>query len=347
VFQRGNQLVRLRLRYDTAAPVLEPLTGHALRGLLTRAADWYLLRETKEGPVAEPAPPPLAVVQDLLALPKWVGMPLLEMVMECPTFSRSGELIATPGYHWGAQVLYQPSQDLALPPIPTRPTGEDIERAQALLLYELLGDFPFADAASRVHALAALLLPFVRQMIDGPTPLFLIDAPTEGTGKTLLTQCLSLVATGHPVEAMAEAVGGEEWRKRLTALLTEAPPYILLDNLNRVLDSAALASLLTTRLWRDRRLGSNTRTVILPNTAVWLASGNNLRLSRELMRRAVWCRLDANVDCPWRRTGFRHPHLLRWAQDHRRDLVWASLVLCRAWIARQYQAIPPGSYPPR
>ena len=65
----------------------------------------------------------------------------------------------------------------------------------------------------------------------------------------------------------------------------------------------------------------------------WLASGNNPSLSRELARRTVVIKLDANVERPWQRTGFRIPSLVRWGLDHRPDLLHAGLVLCRAWVA--------------
>jgi hypothetical protein len=131
----------------------------------------------------------------------------------------------------------------------------------------LLGDFPFEDDASKAHALAALLLPLVRHLIDGPTPMHLLDAPVEGTGKTLLASCVSEVSTGRPVEAIAEAPDDEEWRKRLTVVLVEGPTIVLLDNLNRILDSGALASVLTSRVWKDRVLGVS-KTVRIPNLAV-------------------------------------------------------------------------------
>src|SRR5262249_7584717 len=118
---------------------------------------------------------------------------------------------------------------------------------------------------------------------------------------------------------------------RLTAVLVEAPTFVFLDNLSRTLDSGALASVLTARTWKDRILG-RTKTASLPNTCVWLASGNNTRLSREIIRRTVWTRLDAKIDTPWERTDFRHTNLLAWAKAHRAQLVWAALTLCRAWI---------------
>src|SRR5262249_32643245 len=116
------------------------------------------------------------------------------------------------------------------------------------------------------------------------------------------------------------------------AILAEGATFILLDNLSRTLDSGALASALTTRTWKDRILGVS-KMAALPNTAVWLASGNNTVLSRELIRRTLWCRLDARVDVPSEREGFRHPHLVRWAKQHRGELVWGALTLCQAWVA--------------
>jgi hypothetical protein len=211
---------------------------------------------------------------------------------------------------------------------PGKPAG----LARGLLLTELLGDFPFRDEAGRAHALAALLLLFVRRLVDGPTPLHLLDAPTEGTGKTLLATVIALVSTGREIEAIAEASNDEEWRKRITAFLADGATVVLLDNLNRTLDSGALASVLTSRTWKDRLLGFS-KTGTFPNTAVWIASGNNTTLSRELIRRTVWCRLDAGSDAPWERTEFRHPNLIAWTKDNRGQLVWAALTLCQAWVA--------------
>jgi len=51
------------------------------------------------------------------------------------------------------------------------------EAALALILDELLVDFPFVSKADMAHALALMLLGFVRDLIDGPTPLSWIGAP--------------------------------------------------------------------------------------------------------------------------------------------------------------------------
>jgi putative DNA primase/helicase len=268
---------------------------------------------------------------NLASLPAWDQIPHLDAVVECPVFTKPGNLIREPGFHASARLWLHPAEGLVVPEIPAEPSTAEVVAARSLLFDELLGDFPFQDDASRAHALAALLLPFVRPLIDGPTPLHLFDAPVEGTGKTLLATVITLVSTGREPEGTTEAGNDDEWRKRITALLREGPMFVLLDNLNRELDSAALASVLTARMWKDRLLGCST-TVSLPNRAVWLGSGNNTRLSREMLRRTVWCRLDAKLDAPWERSEFRHPNLVQWAKENRGRLVAAVLTLVQAWI---------------
>jgi hypothetical protein len=329
----------MRSRAATGALYLEPMDEFALRGVLSRVANWKKVRTTQKSEVEEDDAPPMEVVNDLAALPNWDGIPLIESIVEAPIFTRQGALIQTPGFHSDARLWFHTTPGLEVPIIPSAPGSTDVAQARRLLLEDLLGDFPFQDDASKAHALAALVLPFVRPMIDGPTPLHLLDAPVEGTGKTLLATVIALVATGREPEAVAEADSAEEWRKRITALLSEAPTFILLDNLNRVLDSGALASVLTTRIWRDRILGIS-KTAILPNTSIWLASGNNTQLSREMVRRTLWCRLDAKVDAPWERQEFRHPNLIAWTKKERGALVGAVLTLVQAWIAA---GKPPGT----
>jgi putative DNA primase/helicase len=65
---------------------------------------------------------------------------------------------------------------------------------------------------------------------------------------------------------------------------------------------------------------------------IWMATGNNPALSREIARRTVRCRMDAGVDHPESRSGFLHA-LPDWAHAHRADLVWACLTLVQNWSA--------------
>jgi hypothetical protein len=334
LFQRGGQLTRVKFD-ERQTPSLETLFPASLRCTLARVANWR--RITQEGRHV-PTPPPNDIVADILALNVWEKIPPLQGLVEAPTFAPDGTLLAHEGYHPGAQVWFHRAPDFTVPVASLRPSRTEIQQARDLIMKELLGDFPFDTEASRAHALAAMLLPFAREMIAGPTPLHLIDAPAAGTGKGLLADVMSLPASGRGTEVMAEGQDDEEWRKRITAVLVKGPTFVMVDNVARRLDSAALAAALTGSIWTDRILGK-TATVTLPNRAVWLATGNNIAVSTEMARRSVWMRLDARTDMPWKRTDFRHLKLRVWAQENRSQLVHACLTLVQGWIAA---GRPPG-----
>lgn len=270
-------------------------------------------------------------IKALLATPN-PNLPVLAGIVTAPAFGRNGTLLTEPGYHKDARLFYRPAHGFCIPPIPEHPTQADIAAARSLILDDLLGEFPFTSEAERAHAVALLLLGFVRSMIDGPTPLHLIEKPSAGTGATLMVDAITLILTGTSISVMTESSDDEEWRKRLTAKLRQAPMMVLIDNLSRPLDASAFAAALTAPYWEDRVLGAS-EMVRFPIRCIWIATGNNPEFSNEMARRLVRIRLDARVDQPWRRKDFRHPDLRLWVRVYRAKLVAACLTLCRAWIA--------------
>jgi putative DNA primase/helicase len=218
-----------------------------------------------------------------------------------------------------------------MPPVPAHPTPAEQSAALMFLMGDLLGDFPFVSLVERTHALGLLLLPFLRECIDGPTPLHVVDKPSPGTGATLLVTALLIPALGRPAALTTQGRDEEETRKRLTSKLVAGAPVMVLDNLHGRLDSASLSAVLTATTWEDRVLGRS-ETVTLPVRTIWAATSNNASLSLELARRSVRIRLDAGCAMPWQRTKFAHPDLVAWALEHRGELVAAALTLCRAWV---------------
>jgi putative DNA primase/helicase len=349
LFQRGSSLVRLRVDGTSGPPVVEPMTLDSVRGQLARVASWKAARATKGGTRLAEVAPPIAVVRDFMALPGWSekAIPRLEAVVDCPTFARDGSLVVHPGYDRASAMYYRPAPGLVVPDVPGSPSPDQIQAALGLLVGEFLGDFPFKDEASRTNALALLLLPFVRELIDGPTPLHLIEAAKAGTGKGLFVDAIHIVATGRCAEPMPEVGGDDEWRKRILAALLAAPKFLFIDNINSYIDSGSLASALTARTMKDRVLGSS-RTAEVPVRCIWVAAGNNVRMSEELARRTPLIRMVAGVEDPSTLppSAFRHPYLIRWAKANRGLLVGAALTLCRAWFAagRPSGAVSIGSF---
>ncbi len=325
-FRCGGMAMRIETS-DDGAPVMREITQDRLRHILARAAWWF--STNKKGDTFA-AHPPMPVVRDLLATPD-MALPILNRVVEAPVFAPNGELQTLPGYHSASRTYYAPATGFTVQEVPEKPTDADIAGARQMI-EDVLFDFPFVSEAERAHAVALLLLPFARDLIDGPTPLHLIEAPSPGTGKTLLTDVLTFPAVGHPVTTMTEGRDEDEWRKRLTAKLHAIPSLVMLDNLRSRLDSAALSAAITSPAWEDRILGES-KIVTLPVRCVWIATGNNPGLSSEMSRRTVRIRLDAKQDRPWLRQEFRHPNLRDWARERRADIVRAALVVIRAWIA--------------
>ncbi len=328
LFVRGGTLVRL-LRPEYGPPTLVEVCETFMFGYLVREADWVQVKEARKSP----APPPKEVARDLLLYPP-EEIPSVESVLTTPAFGREGQLLLTPGLHARDRLWLDVDASLHLGEVPQSPSQAEIASARALILEDLFVDFPFTHPSDRAHLLAALLLPFVRRLIDGCTPLHLVEAPSVGSGKGLLCTLLSIVVTGQPCASRTLPEAEDEVRKMLTAELTQAQPIILLDNARdgATLQSEALASVLTTLSWRDRRLG-HSQMLTLTNHAVWLLTGNNPRLSRDLARRSVRIRLDPKQDRAWMRTGFKHDRVATWAKEHRSELVRAALTLIQAWIA--------------
>jgi len=312
---------------DDSSPSIRELTPDRLRNVVARAAT-FCRKNGKDQIV--PDFPPLDVIKDMLAVPE-IPLPPLTRVVEAPVFAQDGTLQTTPGYHHGSKTYYAPAAGFVVPPISANPSKVEIEKAKSLC-EELLGDFPFASAADRAHAVALLLSPYARELIVGPTPLHLADAPCPGTGKGLMVDTVTFPAHGRAPATMTAGKDDDEWRKRITAKLITCPSTILIDNVTKTLDSAALAAALTSPAWEDRLLGVS-KMVNIPVRCTWIATGNNVGLSSEMSRRTIRIRLDAKQDRPWLRDGFRHPNLRVWATEHRGELVWAALTLIQGWIS--------------
>lgn len=332
LFMYGGLPVRLEARDGRTE--LRRLTEDRMRYELARSAHWF--RTTDSGRVD--AMPPKAVVQDVLADPA-LPLPSLDAIVRSPVFGPDGHIQTTPGYHASSRTYYF-SAGLNIPQVSETPSSTELTQARHLLVRELLVDFPFVSDSDRAHAVTLLLLPFGRNLIEGPTPLHLIEKPAPGTGATLLINLASLIATGEEAHLMTETRSEDEWRKRITAALLGSPTMITIDNVKRPLDSAALSSALTALFWSDRRLGVS-ENVALPVRTAWAATGNNPVLSHEMARRTIRIRIDAKRDQPELRETFKHPDLTDWVKRNRSELVWALLTLVCGWIANG-RPIDPG-----
>ena len=330
IFRFGNALAILEPESNNAGYHITILDNYKLRHKLIRLGNWCYSR----GKHLRPYVHTITALEDILATLE-PELPCLKGVAPVPVFASDGTLVTEPGYCEKTGFFYCPPANFILPEISSRPTPLQLEAAKRLILEELLGDFPFMGKSELSHAVGLLILLFVRNMINGPTPLHLIEKSTVGTGATLLARSISHICTGGEFTVLPEGKDGDETRKRLTAVLINVPWFLVLDNLSRVLDSSALAIVLTATYWEDRILGQS-KHIRIPVWCAWVATGNNPTLSYEITRRTVRIRLDAKTETPHLRdpSKFRHPELLAWIKENRPNLVGAVLTLVQHWIAQ-------------
>lgn len=340
LFVRSGELVFVEID-ERERPGIKAVEKAHLRGRLDRAANY--IRRGAEADIA--VPPPLEVVEDLMALPsvQW-GVPPLEFVVEVPTLRPDGTVLGTPGYDPISRMLYAPAADFHMEPIPDVIDSVELEFAVDML-HDAICDFPFADTEpgssteyadgnpNRANMIGLLLTPIVRPAIKGVVPLALIDAPQAGTGKSLLADLFATVTTGRPAAMMPFPRNEEEMAKSIGSTLLDGKSLVCFDNVEGILQSPTLALVLTAKDYQARILGVS-ENMIAPNRATWLATGNNIRPAGDMVRRCYHIRLDAKKSRPYQGRKFRHPNILDWASEMRPRLLRSLLVISRAWYQR-------------
>jgi hypothetical protein len=346
IYQRGAFIVRpglarIAVSNDRTAIAqrLFPVGEHALMEAMTDAARWEKFDGRSEDWVQTDAPMKVVMVY-LDRVGHW-RLPVLTGIVNAPTLRPDGSILADPGYDPATGLLFDPQGATTFPPIPGRPTRADAERSLATLRV-LVATFPFVTPADRAVALSAILTACVRRSL-ATAPMHGFSAPAAGTGKSMLVDIASVIATGREAAVIAQGKAEEECEKRLGALLLGGEAAIAIDNCEAALGGEFLCQMLTQSMVRARILGRSEVPELPTNTLV-TSTGNNLSLVGDLTRRAVLCRLDAKCERPELRQFDRDP--VAEAKAHRGALLAAALTVLRAFLVagRPRQRDPLGSF---
>lgn len=254
-------------------------------------------------------------------------IPEIRGVITSPTYRSDGSLILENGYDPDSRlyadfdVEYEPNFD---------PTEAEAKEALTYILDEMYGDFPFADESSKAHILALLIQPFVRSMI-GKTPIYMVEASMQGSGKTKIADVTQSVYNGVGVSWAAAPKSAEEWSKLITTKISEKASVFGIDNLTDALESDALAGAVTSGRSEGRRLGTN-EMIEGEITWTWLFTSNNPSYNADTARRTVSIRLQPDIENPSLRTDFKHPQLELWVYQNRKVLVEKTLTIIQYWV---------------
>ncbi|MCU1391091.1 MAG: hypothetical protein JWL72_4429 [Ilumatobacteraceae bacterium] len=309
---------------DDGPAQVRRLTDAQLRAMVDSRYGFYKVRgkdRTMERAVF-PADAATLVYNDVGSAP---NLRRLAGVTHTPMLRRDGTVLSAEGYDEDSGWLYLP--DAGMMPVPDLPTTQEVQSARALI-DQMLEEFPFVTEHDRANYLALLFTPLLRVVVPPPYPLGLIHAHQPGSGKSYLARILRTLHGG----ALRPLPGTEEeFRKQITSILTTTTaPVVLFDNVHK-LQSAALDALLTSETWSDRRLG-RTGDAVATNDRLWLATGNNVTIGGDLLRRLLWINIDPKRPNPELRTDFAIPNLPGWVRQRRGELLAALLTVLRAWV---------------
>jgi Bifunctional DNA primase/polymerase, N-terminal/Primase C terminal 2 (PriCT-2) len=340
IYQRAGRLVTILrtplagkvkpgLKRPTGSPRIDAIEAPRLREMLSSAVQWVKIKTDKKGMKFES----LVHIPDwataaIMARKAWAGIRPLMAIVECPAMLGGGELLNVAGYHAGSGLLYEPA--ISFPPVPDPPTLEDAHKAAQSLL-ATVADFPFVGAEDRAAWLAACLTPLCRHAINGPCPMFTATANSPGSGKTLLFDLISIVATGRDIAKTTLPDSEDEMRKRVTSIALEGDPMVLIDNVDGEIGGPTLDAALTSTSWKDRLLGRSAMTGDMPLNTIWFATGNQLGYKGDTVRRVVPIRLNTDLERPEERSDFQISGPIRaYVTRERGRLVTAGLTILKA-----------------
>ena len=297
------------------------VTKEWLLDYIDRSCEFYKLKDGIE--LAQDGPTVFA--DRVLAKASQCNLPKLEAVVTAPILRRDGSVLDEPGYDQASGLLYV-SHGHGLK-VPEAPTPE--QALQALQrLWHPVRLFPFVGPEDRGVALAAMLTAVMRAALPS-APGFAFDAPSAGSGKTLLASVLGVLATGTEPAVSSPSGTDEEMRKRLFASLLDGAQVVLWDNLSQPLGGPSLDAFLTAPFFSDRLLGSS-KVISLPNRALFLCTGNNIRQMGDTNRRVLKARIDPKSEQPFAREFDFDPVTM--VKQQRQQLVVDALTIVRAYL---------------
>lgn len=356
LYVRGKRLVRViaalpphgdgRAPVSESTPIVVPVEAPTLTERLTRIVRFAKVaklskKEREHADLARayggkapirrellPAAPPPGVVAGVLARGEW---PLRHLagVSETPILRPDGSLVQAAGYDKATGYVYAPTAPIL--PVVDCPLREHAEKALDELR-EVFCDFPYVDEAARMVPIAALLTILARPAIAGAVPSFIFDATSKGSGKTLQCDAVCAVALGRSAARKSYPPNEEELGKVLAGYALGGARVVLFDNVVREFGGGEIDQYLTARDDVEvRELGSTGQRRV-PWSAVIMASGNNIQLSEDTLRRVMVARLESPYESPEDRdVPFRHAQLYEWLMVERPRLVRAALTILRAY----------------
>jgi len=320
------------LRRDEGCAALVPLELDRFRALAAERILFLATRQNKGETITVPVVPPRELLQTILALGEWEGIPVCDVVTETPLVAADGTIQSEAGYS-AATRAYLITDEFAFRRVPKEVTHEEALAARDWLFTWPLEGFPFQDTAGRAHALGVMLQHSVTRLIRANMPLLLIDASAPGSGKGLLGEAVAAPSCSRPT-ILSLPVREEERQKTVVSTLLDRPTHVVWDNVKGAVESATLEALMTAPTYSARVLGHSDNVALPVTGTTWMMTANNATLSPDLATRSIYVRLDPGCERPEERTDFKIRNLPRWLVEHRAEMVERVMTIVAFWVGQ-------------
>ena len=276
---------------------------------------------------------PTTIEETMIGKPSY-HFPNLKSLVHYPVILPSGKCLSDAGYNKESEIYLTEDFDIDYEGIKT--DDASVEKAKSLLFDDLLVDFDWTDE-SRANYVAYLLTYPMRPFIGrGRVPMYVVDAPTRGVGKSKLIDIASLIWTGGDMVKKALPTGmgkEEEMRKLLHTIAIEGHQALLFDNIKGELGSPNLSLAITSGSIGGRILGV-TKTVNASFDTITAATGNNVVVTDDMDRRFYSSRIETYHEKPELRDDFKHADIEGWTLENRTPLMTSLLTLIKNWQAK-------------
>ena len=322
-YQRAGRVVAVYQQLRSS--VLKEVNIHDLTLEMAKLSRWQ--RYDGRAKRCVPTDPSAKCLTALLESQNHKFLPEIEAIARQPILQEDGKIDLERGYHPKTRLYC--SYDAEKYQLEEKPFLDDALKALAELR-KLLEEFQFEDSSDESAALCAMLTASVRTLLP-LAPMFLIKAHQPGTGKGVLSELISLMATAEKPSPIAFPKDSVECEKLLLAELLKAPSVLFFDNLTSDLyPHKYLCSAITSEALTGRVLGES-RTATVGTKTLILANGNNVAPVGDMTRRTVSICIDTKEEIPASRT-FKNPNLLQQVRERREHYVSCALTIISAWI---------------
>jgi hypothetical protein len=288
------------------------LKGPVSRGMLRQASTGELMdiigqicafRSVSVNPETgekrlQPASFPFSALKMVSDVPR--GLKNLYGLLHGPVYDPgTDQVIATEGYHPSLAMHLTSGVHLDVPAVCTR----EMARESAERILRAFGHFPWADGrkgeVDRSKVLVFALTAKQRHEFTN-CPIFLVDAPMAGAGKTTIVDSIGLICHGDEPRRLSWVEGMDsdnEMRKRMASLVEGGDSFVLLDNIPEGTEifSPVLCNNMTGPKIEDRGQHLNSFIGGINHLLVAM-TGNNVTCAADLAQRTLVIHLEATEE---------------------------------------------------